>query len=343
MSSFTITTPAAEVTLSPSKVRKRETAKGTVTYTVTNTSGVTIRTALRVKPGAGADPSWFTVRGGEERDIGPGATEDFAVDLSVPGQRVEGAPDDERLKLSFHAVAVNLKDSDNDAEVGSTVAFRAPRLETGGGISWWMIAAAAALVILVVGAVVAIPKIFGPDETVLLQDFRNRSLNEARAALTEQGLVVEELHPSGLQPTLQAAKFYEQVVEDQNPRSDGTLAVAPGSRVSLIWEWRPLKVTVPDVAGQSLEEAIRMIEESGLRFVHAQEPSQPAPGTNYYLVVDRASPTGSVDAGTGITLSMRWQQWTFGGVIFDRNVVLQEFEVLRNQPSEETLRRLPQR
>lgn len=342
MSSFMITTPAAQVTLSPSKVKRKEAAKGTVTYTVTNTSGVTVRTALRVKPGAGADSSWFTVRGGEERDIGPGATEDFAVDLSVPGQRLEGgASDDERPQLSFHAVAVNLKDPDNDAEVGSTVAFRAPRLETGGGVKWWMIAAPAALLLVVVGAVVAIPKLFGPEETVLLADYREQPLREARAELIGQGFVVEERHPSGLQPSLQAARFYEQVVEDQDPRSDGTLSVAPGSRVSLIWEWRPLKVTVPDVSGQRLENAIRMLEDNGLRFIHAQDPPQASPGPNHYLVVARASPTGSVDAGTGITLSMRWQEPIRGGVLVDPGIVMREFQLLRNQQSEQTLQRAP--
>src|SRR5690606_14724081 len=184
MSSFTITTPAAEVALSPSTDKSKETTKGTVTYTVTNTSGVTVRTALRIKPGQGADASWFTVRGGEERDIGPGSTADFAVDLSVPGQRLgEDVADDERPKHSFHAVAVNLKDSDNDAEAGSTVAFRAPRLQKGGGVKWWMIAAPAALLLLVVGAIVAIPKLFGPDDGVQLADWTGAPLDEARSAL----------------------------------------------------------------------------------------------------------------------------------------------------------------
>lgn len=335
MSSFTITTPAAEVTLSPSTVKRKETAKGTVTYTVTNTSGVTVRAALRVKPGAGAEPSWFTVRGGEERDIGPGSTADFAVDLSVPGQRSEdGVPDDARTKQSFHAVAVNLKDSDNDWEAGSTVAFRAPRLDKGGGVKWWMIAAPAALVILVVGAIFAIPRLFGPDDGVLLADWTTDPLDDARSALVAQGLVVEERHPSGLQPALQVAQFYRQEVTAQDPPSDGTLTVEPGSRVALTWEWQPLTVTVPDVSGQSLANAIQKLEEAGLRFIHAQDPPQPQP-ENHVPVVDRASPAGAVDAGTGITLSMRWQERR---VFVNPNLVLQEFQTLRNQATEEPLR-----
>lgn len=342
MSSFTITTPTAEVTLSPSKVRRKETAKGTVTYTVTNTSGVTVRTALRVKPGAGADETWFTVRGGEERDIGPGATENFAVELSVPGQRLEGgAAEDQRPKLSFHAVAVNLRDPDNDAEAGSTIAFRAPTLESGGGIKWWMIAAPAALVILVVAAIVAIPKIVGPDETVQLADYRNQPLGEARAALTELGLVVEERHQSGQPPAL-ATRFYQQWVEDQDPPSDGTLMVAPGSRVSLIWEWRPLKVTVPDVSGKRLADAIQLIEDNGLRYLGAEPLAAPAPSPNHYPVVDRPNRTGEVDAGTGIVLSMRWQAPIVGGLHIDPNIALQEFELLRNRQSE-AVRRILER
>ncbi len=337
MSSFTITTPAAEITLSPSKVKRKETAKGTVTYTVTNTSGVTVRTALRVKPGAGADPGWFTVRGGEEREIRPGATEDFAVDISVPGQRVEGESDDDRPRLSFHAVAVNLNDPDNDTEAGSMVAFRAPILDTGRGIKWWMIAAPAALVILVVAAIFAIPRLFGPDETVLLADFRDRPLAEAREALMEQGLVVEEVQQPGQEPTQVAERFYDQIVDDQDPRSDGTLMVEPGSRVRLMWVWRARKVTVPDVSGKGLEEAIRLLEQNGLRYLAAEPPREAAPSPMHFLVVDRANRTGEVDAGTGIILTMRWQQPTIVLPVDRIRELNEQFQRLRNQQSPEFL------
>src|ERR1043165_6835574 len=85
MSSFTITTPSATVILSPSSVKAKQTAKGTATYSVTNKTGSTIRTGLRLQLGDGVDPGSLTVRGGEERDIGPGKTEDFAIDISVTG------------------------------------------------------------------------------------------------------------------------------------------------------------------------------------------------------------------------------------------------------------------
>lgn len=308
MSSFTITTPGAEVALSPSTVKRKETAKGTVTYAVTNISGTTIRTALRVKPGSGADSGWFKVRGGEERDIGPGATEHFSVDLAVPGERVApDVPNEQRPKHSFHAIAVNLKDSDNDTEAGSAVAFRAPHLdESGGGVKWWMIAAPAALVILVVAAVFAIPRMFG-DDNVVLADWTGEPVEDARAALDAQGLTVEELHPSGLQPALQAAPFYRRVVQSQNPPSDGTVTAERGSRVTLTWEWTPLKVTVPDLDGRSLDNAIQALEETGLRFITAQGPPQPQP-ENHIAVVSSWSPRGEVDAGSGVTVTLAWQE-----------------------------------
>jgi len=147
MSSFTITTPETSVNLRPSSVKPGETAQGTATYSVTNKTGATTRARVRVEPGDGADQSWFTVRDGDERDIAPGATVSYSIDLAVPGGSANH---------SFHAVVVNLGDPDNDFEAGSTIAFDAPAVvqgESGGKFPWWIIAVVVGLIILVGGGV----------------------------------------------------------------------------------------------------------------------------------------------------------------------------------------------
>lgn len=146
MSSYSITTPETTLGLRPTMVRNGETAKGSATYSVTNKTGTTLHTRLHIAPGESANPSWFTVRDGDERDIGPGATESFSVDVAVPG----GAG-----SQTFSAVAVNLADPDNDFEEGSVVAFESPALkaDSGGKFPWWIVAVAGGLILLVGGAV----------------------------------------------------------------------------------------------------------------------------------------------------------------------------------------------
>jgi len=158
MSSFTITTPEAKVKLNPSSVRHGETSKGTATYSVTNRTGATVRAALRVKPGSQTEQAWFTVRDGEDRDIAPGATASFSIDLAVPG----GSGN-----RSFNAVVVNLADPDNDFEQGSIIAFDAPALipvGPGRKFPYWIAAVAAGLVLLVGGAITIFVIVSGDDE-----------------------------------------------------------------------------------------------------------------------------------------------------------------------------------
>jgi hypothetical protein len=334
MSSFTITTPSATVNLSPSSVKGRETAKGTVTYSVTNKTGATVRTALRVKPSSGAEPSWFTVRGGEERDVGPGKTEDFAIELSVPGTAAKPEiPAEQRPQLSFHAAAVNLKNPDNDAESGSAVAFQAPVLTASDfKLKWWMIAAPVALILVVVGAFFGLQELFKDRGEVELADWTTKTVEEARSALEDQGLQVSERNPSQLEPAVGVAKFYQRTVQSQDPAAG---KVAPASAVELVWEWTPLVVAVPDLSGQTLQNAIPLVENNGLRFVAAQDPPQPQPPNNY-PVVSSWSPTGSVAAGTGITLTMRWQASRPG---LDHVVILGEYSRFREKATAEFMRR----
>lgn len=146
MSSYSITTPQTTLVLRPSTVRNGETATGSATYSVTNKTGATMHTRLRIAPAEGADAAWFKVRDGDERYIAPGATESFSVELAVPGGKGS---------QSFSAVAVNLADPDNDHEEGPVIAFDAPALkaDSDGKFPWWIVAVAGGLILLVGGAV----------------------------------------------------------------------------------------------------------------------------------------------------------------------------------------------
>jgi beta-lactam-binding protein with PASTA domain len=263
---------------------------------------------LRIVPGAGTEAGWFKVRDGDERDVGPGKMEDFSIDLSVPGAEASrDIPPEQRPRLSFHGAAVNLKNPDNDVEPGSAVAFQAPALTQASPFKWWMVAAPVALILLVVGAFFGIRAIIGNGGDLVLADWTNKTVEEARSALTKQELQVSEQHPSQLQPAVGAQGFYDRIVESQNPASDGTLPIEAGSEVTLVWEWRPKPVTVPDLNGQTLPNAIPLLEQNGLRYVAAQDPPQPQPA-NSYPVVRSWSPSGTQPAGTGITLTMGWQE-----------------------------------
>lgn len=322
MSRFTITTPQSTINLRPTAVKRGEKANGTATYSVTNKSGNTIRTLLRIRPAEGTDASWFTVRDGDERDIAPGATESFAVDLAVPG----GAG-----KHSFSAVAINVADPDNEYEAGSTVAFDAPALEEGGGgVKWWMIAAPVAL-LLVVGGVIAwfVLKPTTP-ETVTLANYETWIVDEAEAAAREQGFEVAVEKLSASDPGIERERFWERRVTRQSPESDGTLAVPLSDTVKLGWEWQPVTVAVPEVVDKAFGPAVSAIEDAGLRYVDYIPPPGNQPSDRHYVAVAAVSPTGQQPAGTGVTFTMKWKESPRFQSVAEVAILNQEFVNTRN-------------
>lgn len=307
MSSFTITTPEASLNLRPSSVKKGETAKGTATYSVTNRTGETKRARVSIDPGDGAEQSWFTVRDGDERDIAPGATESFSIDLAVP----PGSPNH-----SFEVVVVNLEDSDNDFARGSTVAFNAPALtENGPWLKWWMIAAPIALVLIVGGVIVALwPEEVTPpveDDMVTLLDFRGSPIEKAREAIAEIGVTLIEDSLSPRAPEFDRQQFYNQIIVQQEPvpESDETLEIRVSATVKLGWEWKPKRVTVPtDLADKTYLKAAELIQAAGLTVFAVNRPPIDRPNDRNYEVVLSFLPRGEQDAGTGISLQMKWKQ-----------------------------------
>jgi len=331
MSSFNITTPETSVNLRPSSVKRGETAKGTATYSLTNRTGATVRAGLRIKPGDGAEQSWFTVRDGDERDIAPGATESLSIDLAVPG----GA-----ANHSFHVVVVNLADPDNDYESGSAIAFDAPAVEAnGGGVKWWMIAGPIALV-LVVGGAIAWFLINGDEPArVTLADFRGSPLEKAQQALAEQGVTMVERALSPGAPEFDRQRFYDRIIVEQTPESDGSLEIPQSTPVELGWAWTPMKVTVPtNLVNSAFGPAVAAVEGAGLRYSGHTGPPGNQPSDRHYAAVASASPTGEQEAGTGITFTMKWQE----SRRFEDVVIWQrEFELNRDRLSPAVEFRVP--
>ncbi|MCY1022695.1 NEW3 domain-containing protein [Pyxidicoccus sp. MSG2] len=78
---FAITAPSPTLSLGAD-------GRGEVAFTVTNVTGLAMRAVARFLPEPPLKPEWLSVRGADHRDMPPGATDDFTVDLQVP----PGAP-----------------------------------------------------------------------------------------------------------------------------------------------------------------------------------------------------------------------------------------------------------
>lgn len=184
---FVVTTPATAVTLAPAP------RVGQVAFTVSNIAGRPMRTRLRVVPQEPAQAGWFVVQGGEERQLGLGATETFAVAVTVP-------PDVPAGSYTFRADAVGEDSPDEDFQTGPTVSLAVAAPVAKAKFPWWIVAVAAAVIIIGVGIFVVISRSGGdpapivtdqPVATVTIPEVKGLPVSQARAALEAQGLVVE--------------------------------------------------------------------------------------------------------------------------------------------------------
>lgn len=305
MSSFNITTPETSLRLRPSSVAKGKTASGSVTYSVTNTSGSTKRVRLRIDPDENAAQEWFTVRGGEERDIQPGATESFSVDVAAPGS---AAPQD----YSFTAVAVNLDDSDNDFERGAAIAFAAPAIEAGGGpkVKWWMIAIPIAAVVLIGGGVLTyflIPR----GDPFPVAGVVDDPLDDAITTIEGQGLKVKKKFVGETEEP-ESEEGLVKMVKDQEPQAGEE--IKPKKTVTLSWDWVSNMVSYTDVRGQTLEQAGSLLSESGLQ-VEERMLSESPPSAErmpfWEKIVSEQTPSPDelteIPATTAVQLAWEWR------------------------------------
>ena len=110
---FSITTPAASVTLGDNRV-------GDVAFTVVETGDRPLRARLRVMPLAPSPPDWFTVVGDAERDFQPGTAHQFAVRVGPP----LGAPPGD---YPFRADAIGIEHPDDDYAEGPSCVVTVPQ------------------------------------------------------------------------------------------------------------------------------------------------------------------------------------------------------------------------
>ena len=307
MSSFTITTPETSLNLRPSTVKAGETASTTATYTVTNRTGSTKSVRLKVEPLGNTDASWFTVRDGDEREIAPGQTAAFSVDLAVPG----GDPGQ-----SFEAVAINLEDPDNDFERGSAISFNAPALENGGGwecggLCKALIGVGVLAVVVIAGFVIYLALKDSKPEMVANQDFVGSELAFARAVSGDVGyqLEVTEKTPN---ETACSTEFYTQVVVEQSPTAEDSAEVPEGSTVKVIWAWQPKELDVPPIRHMNFLNAVGRIKAEGFRVGSYLEPTgaEPEPTRLHYPAVKSWQPNQKAPACTEIDFDMAWRRTT---------------------------------
>lgn len=112
-SPFSITTPAAAVTLGENRV-------GDVSFTVVATSTRPLRARLRVTPLPPSPPEWFAVNGDAERDFEPGTAHQFTVRVGPP----LGAPPGE---YPFRADAIGIEHPDDDYAEGPSCVVTVPQ------------------------------------------------------------------------------------------------------------------------------------------------------------------------------------------------------------------------
>ncbi|HEU5065264.1 MAG TPA: hypothetical protein VFT86_05185 [Gaiellaceae bacterium] len=139
-SSFTVTSAG-------DKVRLDSAGAARAAFTVTNTSGQTLKGRLLTRPADPAKPEWFSIAGESVRDFASNAAEQVVVQLAVPPGSTPGS-------YSFRLDAVSQADPDEDFTEGPWVAFEVAPPPAKKPFPWWIVAVAAGIVLLIVIGIV---------------------------------------------------------------------------------------------------------------------------------------------------------------------------------------------
>jgi hypothetical protein len=107
-SAFAITTTANSITL--------DSRRGESQFTVSNATGRPLRARARVTPEGGAAAAWFTIAGEVERDFPVDGTQQYVVQIAVPGDVPPG-------RHSFRLDVVGVQNPDEEFAQGPSVAF----------------------------------------------------------------------------------------------------------------------------------------------------------------------------------------------------------------------------
>ncbi|HYO49491.1 MAG TPA: hypothetical protein VEW94_06535 [Chloroflexia bacterium] len=153
---FAITTAANSLVLDSSR-------RGETQFTVTNATGRPLRARARVAPEGGAQATWFTIAGEGERDFPVDGTQQYVVQIAVPGDVPAG-------RHSFRLDVVDVALPDENLTQGPTIAFEVPApLPVKKPFPSWIPIAIIAAIILLGGIIAAlvVPGIVGPPTAAL--------------------------------------------------------------------------------------------------------------------------------------------------------------------------------
>jgi hypothetical protein len=216
---YVVTTPTTTVTLGAAG------RTGQLAFTVSNIAGRPMRTRLRLVPQEPAQIGWLAIQGGEERMLALGATENFAVTVTVPADVPAGS-------YTFRADAVGEDSPDEDFATGPTVSLTVPAAEAKPKFPWWIVVAA--VVVLAIGAgLFFFIKNSGddgnnePPQKVAIENLVGQKISVAKTKLEQLGLTPQV----GLVATATRSNDCEANVVVMFP--SGPTEVDPGSTVQL--------------------------------------------------------------------------------------------------------------
>ena len=132
-SSFSVTTASSKILLNAQR-------HGEIVFTVTNITAQTVIGRADIASDNSTTKAWATIQGETERNFAPNATEQYVVDLNVPGSASIGT-----YSISLNLIGVD--DPDEDFTEGPSVAFEVleavvapPKRKF--NFSWWWIVVA---------------------------------------------------------------------------------------------------------------------------------------------------------------------------------------------------------
>ncbi len=295
---FAVTTPASTVPLSVER-------RGELAVSVTNVTGRPIRARLHVVPVEPAKAEWFAVAGESERDFPLGATQAYAVVITVPPEVPEGT----------YSVRLDAAAEDEPQETfttGPTVAVTVGPGRPKKKFPWWIVAVIAA--VLVIAAIVIFLLTRDGDQEVI--DVTGLPATTAIQALQNADFTPE--------PTTVPTTPCDPPVATQDPVG-GTKA-SGGSTVTLTLGPCTNVVSIPDVTGQKLSVGTATLRGLGLtvEFVTLDEF---ADNCDPPILGQNPNPGTQVAAGTSVSVAARREPKTCR-LVLDPNVRIIEFKDL---------------
>lgn len=261
-STFSITSTSTAVHLDAQQ-------RGEVAFTVSNTSGRSVRGRAKLVAQDPAQRDWLTVAGDTERDFPVSGAQQFIVQVAVPPASKEG-------KYVFRLDAVSVQNPDEDYTQGPTVAFTVAKHEP--PKRWWIAAVAVAAVVLIGGLAVWLVE----RGKVAVPSITGKTLVDANTALTPLNLKI-----GNVTSVLGDPANVDQILS-QSPEAGQK--VASGSAVDV--QVGVAIVAVPAVIGKAYNDAVSALHAALLdigRVTNVNSPGVTTPG----LVVNSSPAAGN--------------------------------------------------